>query len=81
VSRRSPFEVRLWFGANFAYIDGRYPDGTTTKLCRLRYGGSAHLWGFAIYEPATTTTKIPTCHPAHPAAPPKKPSTAPAAST
>lgn len=19
------------------------------KLCRLRYGGSAHLWGFAIY--------------------------------
>ncbi len=35
---------------NFAYIDGRRPDGTTTKLCRLRYNGSAHLWGFAIYR-------------------------------
>ena len=21
-----------------------------TKLCRLRYGGSAHQWGFAIYR-------------------------------
>jgi len=20
------------------------------KLCRLRYGGSAHTWGFAIYR-------------------------------
>ena len=36
--------------ANFAYIDGRRTDATTTKLCRLRYNGSAHLWGFAIYR-------------------------------
>ena len=21
-----------------------------SKLCRLRYGGSAHTWGFAIYR-------------------------------
>lgn len=42
--------VDLRFRANFAYIDGRYPDGETIKLCRLRYGGSAHLWGFAIYR-------------------------------
>ncbi len=42
--------VDLRFRANFAYIDGHYPDGTTIKLCRLRYGGSAHLWGFAIYR-------------------------------
>lgn len=42
--------VDLRFRANFAYIDGRYPDGTPIKLCRLRYGGSAHLWGFAIYR-------------------------------
>lgn len=33
-----------------AGIDGQLPDGTTIKLCRLRYGGSAHLWGFAIYR-------------------------------
>jgi hypothetical protein len=38
------------FRANFAYVDGRYRDGTTVKLCRLRYGGSAHTWGFAIYR-------------------------------
>ena len=36
--------------ANFAYIDGRRTDGMTMKLCRLRYNGSAHLWGFAIYR-------------------------------
>jgi hypothetical protein len=36
--------------ANFSYIDGILPDGTTLKLCRLRYNGSAHRWGFAIYR-------------------------------
>jgi hypothetical protein len=34
----------------FAYVDGELPDGTTLPLCRLRYGGSAHTWGFAIYR-------------------------------
>ena len=42
--------VDVRFRANFAYIDGRFPDGTIIKLCRLRYGGSAHHWGFAIYR-------------------------------
>jgi len=28
----------------------RYPDGTTLKLCRLRWGGVLHTWGFAIYR-------------------------------
>ena len=42
--------VDVRWRSNFAYIDGRRPDGTTTKLCRLRYNGSAHLWGFAIYR-------------------------------
>jgi hypothetical protein len=27
----------------------RLADGTTLPLCRLRYGGSASRWGFAIY--------------------------------
>ena len=35
--------------ANFSYVDGVLPDGTVTKLCRLRYGGSAARWGFAMY--------------------------------
>jgi hypothetical protein len=36
--------------ANFTYVDGILPDGTTLKLCRLRYVGSAHTWQFAIYR-------------------------------
>ena len=42
--------VEVRWRTNFAYIDGRYPDGTVFKLCRLRYGGSTSLWGFAIYR-------------------------------
>ena len=42
--------IDVRFRTNFAYIDGRYPDGTTLKLCRLRYAGMAHTWGFAIYR-------------------------------
>jgi hypothetical protein len=42
--------VEVRFRANFAYVDGREADGTVLKLCRLRYGGSAHLWGFALYR-------------------------------
>ena len=33
----------------FAYIDGQLPGGVTLPLCRLRYNGSASIWGFAIY--------------------------------
>jgi hypothetical protein len=36
--------------ANFTYVDAILPDGTTLKLCRLRYLGSAHHWRFAIYR-------------------------------
>jgi hypothetical protein len=42
--------VEVRFRANFAYVDGRYADGTVLKLCRLRYGGSSHTWGFALYR-------------------------------
>jgi hypothetical protein len=42
--------IEIRYRTNFAYIDGRLPNGTILKLCRLRYGGSAHLWGFAIYR-------------------------------
>jgi len=33
-----------------SYLDAILPDGTTLKLCRLRYTGSAHQWHFAIYR-------------------------------
>ena len=42
--------VDVRFRANFVYIDGRDASGQIMKLCRLRYGGSAHTWGFAIYR-------------------------------
>ena len=43
----SGLDVR--FRSNFAYITGHLPDGDTIPLMRLRYGGSAARWGFAIY--------------------------------
>src|ERR1700746_2445145 len=37
---------------SFAYITGVLRDGEQIPLFRLRYGGSAHSFGFAIYSPA-----------------------------
>jgi prepilin-type processing-associated H-X9-DG protein len=42
-------QVTVRYRANFAYVDGHLPDGTVLPLCRLRYGGYANMWGFAIY--------------------------------
>jgi hypothetical protein len=42
--------VEVRHRGTFSYIDGVLPDATVMKLCRLRYGGSAHQWGFAIYR-------------------------------
>jgi hypothetical protein len=33
----------------FASVDGELHTGEVLPLCRLRYSGSASLWGFAIY--------------------------------
>jgi len=41
--------VDVRFGGAFAYITAHLPDGDTIPLMRLRYGGSAARWGFAIY--------------------------------
>ena len=41
--------IQVRFRAQFAYIDGHLADGEVLPLCRLRYGGSASTWGFAIY--------------------------------
>jgi hypothetical protein len=41
--------VEVRFRSNFAYTNGHLRDGTTTRLCRLRYGGVLHTWGFALY--------------------------------
>jgi len=41
--------VQLRFRGTFAYVSGQLDDGEILPLCRLRYGGSAARWGFAVY--------------------------------
>ncbi len=41
--------VDVRFRGVFAYVSARLPDGDRLPLMRLRYGGSAGRWGFAIY--------------------------------
>jgi hypothetical protein len=41
--------VDVRFRGRFAYIDGDLEGGEALPLCRLRYAGSASLWGFAVY--------------------------------
>lgn len=41
--------VQARFRGRFAYIDGELDSGEVLALCRLRYAGSATVWGFAIY--------------------------------
>jgi hypothetical protein len=43
-------EVQTRYRAGFAYVDAVLADGEPIRLCRLRYGGSAHQSGFAIYR-------------------------------
>jgi hypothetical protein len=40
--------VQVRFRGQFAYVDGQLPHGQLLPLFRLRYGGSASRWGFAI---------------------------------
>lgn len=42
-------DVDVRFRGAFAYVDGVLTDGTVLPLMRLRYHGSAGIWGFAIY--------------------------------
>jgi choline dehydrogenase-like flavoprotein len=43
-------DVEVTHRAGFAYVTGVLPSGEQLRLCRLRYGGSASRWGFAIYR-------------------------------
>ena len=42
--------ITVRYHGEFAYVAGQLPGGITLRLCRLRYAGSAHTWGFAIYR-------------------------------
>src|SRR3984893_17263237 len=43
-------KVQARYHGSFAYIAGVLPGGEQLPLFRLRYGGSAHSFGFAIYS-------------------------------
>jgi hypothetical protein len=45
-------KIETSYRGAFAYITGVRDDGEKIPLCRLRYGGSAHSFGFAIYSAA-----------------------------
>jgi hypothetical protein len=45
-------KVQVTCRRGFAYAAGVLPGGETLPLFRLRYGGSAHSFGFAIYSAA-----------------------------
>jgi hypothetical protein len=42
-------ELPIRYRGSFAYVDAVTADGDTMPLLRLRYLGSPHTWGFAIY--------------------------------
>jgi hypothetical protein len=46
---RALSDISVRHRGGFAYVTGHLADGTTLPLCRLRYGGYANRWGFAIY--------------------------------
>src|SRR6266699_388744 len=46
-------KVRARYHGSFAYITGVLRNGEQIPLFRLRYGGSAHTFGFAIYSAAS----------------------------
>jgi len=80
-------KVEVTCRAGFAYAAGVVPGGQTIPLFRLRYGGSAHSFGFAIYsaardryEDAVLLTGLPPEHPRKPSTPPA-PSTSPTSAT
>jgi hypothetical protein len=59
--------VRVTYRGAFGYVTGVLRDGENILLCRLRYGGSAHSFGFAIYsathdryQDAALVTGLPT---------------------
>ena len=44
--------VKVTYRGAFGYVSGVLANGEKIPLCRLRYGGSAHSFGFAIYSAA-----------------------------
>ncbi|MFJ9777924.1 hypothetical protein ACIRVF_42915 [Kitasatospora sp. NPDC101157] len=41
--------VTIRYRAGFAYVAGELPGEEPLPLCRLRFTGVLHTWGFALY--------------------------------
>ncbi|GLW59630.1 hypothetical protein [Kitasatospora phosalacinea] len=41
--------VTVRFRAGFAYVAAELPGGQNLPLCRLRFTGVLHTWGFSLY--------------------------------
>src|ERR1041384_4034067 len=66
-------KVRARYHGSFAYITGVLRDGQQIPLFRLRYGGSAHSFGFAIYSAAHDRYQDAVLHTGLPIGPPQEP--------
>ena len=80
-------KVQVTCRGSFAYAAGVLPGGEKIPLFRLRYGGSAHSFGFALYSAARDryeeTFLLTGCPPEHPRkrSTPPAPFTSPASGT
>lgn len=55
----------------YAYVTGTLTDGEQLPLCRLRYGGSASIWGFSIYRASHDDYQPSMLHTGHTAGSPE----------
>jgi hypothetical protein len=42
-------DLHIRYHGQFAYVEGELANGERLPLIRLRYGGSASIWGFGLY--------------------------------
>jgi hypothetical protein len=57
--------VHVRFRGAFAYVNATTTDDENLPLMRLRYGGSASMWGFAVYlasRDGYEDSRLPTGH-------------------
>ncbi|MCP2353305.1 hypothetical protein HD597_000694 [Nonomuraea thailandensis] len=47
--------LNVRYHGRFAYVEGELTGGDRLPLIRLRYGGSASIWGFGLYLASSGT--------------------------
>lgn len=64
--------ITVRFRAGFAYVAAEFPSEQTVPLCRLRFTGVPHTWGFALYLASSDSYKDNTPPSGLPAGSPKE---------